>query len=241
MTGSGSEQELRRTIVEAQRNLVSRGLTSGTSGNVSARLSDDEMLITPTGVAPDALQPEHVVRARLDGRPVAGQLAPSSEWRIHADIYREKSVVGAVVHCHSTYATMLACAQRPIPAVHYMLAASGRCDVPLADYATFGTAALSRSVLAALADAQVCLMANHGQLATGATLDHAFRLAELVEEVAHWYWGVLAMGDTPRLLSPVEIEEALAAFAGYGQQASQPDLAAGNTLSRAGSDNEKGG
>jgi L-fuculose-phosphate aldolase len=241
MTGSGSEQELRQTIVEAQRKLVSRGLTSGTSGNVSVRLAHDEMLITPTGVAPDELRPEHIVRARLDGSPAAGQLTPSSEWRIHADVYRDKPTVGAVVHCHSTYATMLACAHRPIPAVHYMLAASGRCDVPLADYATFGTAELSRSVLAALADARVCLMANHGQLATGATLDHAFRLAELVEEVAHWYWGVLAMGDTPRLLGPVEIEEALAAFAGYGQQASRPDLAAGNTLSRPASDQKKRG
>ncbi len=134
---------------------------------------------------------------------------------------------------------MLACAHRPIPAVHYMLAASGRCDVPLADYATFGTAALSRAVLAALTDARVCLMANHGQIATGATLDQAFRLAELVEEVAHWYWGVLAMGETPRLLGPTEIAEALAAFAAYGQQASRPDLASGNALS--GDGNAKGG
>lgn len=230
MTSAGNEAELRRAIVEAQCNLVSRGLTSGSSGNVSARLAADEMLITPTGVAPAALRPEHIVRASLDGRPVAGQLTPSSEWRIHADIYHARPAAAAVVHCHSTYATMLACAHRPIPAVHYMLAATGRCDVPLADYATFGTAALSRSVLAALENAQVCLMANHGQIATADSLEKAFRLAELVEEVAHWYWGVLAMGDTPRLLSPVEIDEALAAFAGYGQQLTEPGLASGNAL-----------
>lgn len=241
MTSAGNEAELRRAIVEAQCNLVSRGLTSGTSGNVSARLTADEMLITPTGVAPDELLPAHIVRTDLAGRPVGEQLAPSSEWRIHADIYRARPAAAAVVHCHSTYATMMACARRPIPAVHYMLAASGRCDVPLADYATFGTAALSQAVLAALEDAQVCLMANHGQVATADSLDKAFKLAELVEEVAHWYWGVLAMGDTPRLLSPEEIDEALAAFAGYGQQVAEPGLGSGNALHPPSRANEKKG
>lgn len=240
MASSGSETALRAAVVEAQRNLVQRGLTSGTSGNVSARLADREMLITPTGVSPDDLRPEYIVRADLDGRVAEGQLVPSSEWRIHADIYRARPDVGAVVHCHSTYATILSCAHRPIPAVHYMLAASGRCDVPLAEYATFGTDALSQSVLAALQEARVCLMANHGQIATAGTLDKAFKLAELVEEVAHWYWGVLAMGETPRLLTAAQIDEALAAFAGYGQQAAEPGLASGNSLSDTADRNKNG-
>ena len=97
MTSAGNEAELRRAIVEAQCNLVSRGLTSGTSGNVSARLTADEMLITPTGVAPDELLPAHIVRTDLAGRPVGEQLAPSSEWRIHADIYRARP---AAAMCH---------------------------------------------------------------------------------------------------------------------------------------------
>ena len=241
MTGAESEADLREAVVSAQRELVSRGLTSGTSGNVSTRLGSDGMLITPTGVPVDQLRPELIVRTDLDGRPASGQLTPSSEWRIHADVYRCKAAVGGIVHCHSTYATMLACARRPIPPVHYMLAASGRCDVPLADYATFGTAALSEAVLAALEDARVCLMANHGQIATAPTLDRAFQLAELVEEVAHWYWGVLAMGDTPVLLSADEIDEVLAAFSGYGQQVSRADLAPGKALFAREDRHKKGG
>lgn len=206
----------RHQLVATLRALVAKGLTSGSSGNVSTR-GGAGMLITPTGVVPDRLEPDHIVDMSLDGRAAPNQLLPSSEWRIHADIYRQHPDVGAVVHCHSTYATILACAHRPIPPIHYMLAATGGFHVPLADYATFGTQALSDAVNRVLAQSPVCLLANHGQLATARDIDRALRLAELVEEIAHWYWGVLAIGE-PQLLSDVQMAEALEAFAGYGQQ-----------------------
>ena len=225
-----NDRDSRQQVVDAIRSLVARGLTSGTSGNVSVHTGDGTMLITPTGVAPDRLAPEHVVYMKLDGEVGEDQLTPSSEWRMHADIYRNKPGLEAVVHCHSNYATILACAHKPIPPLHYMLAAGGSYEIPLADYATFGTQGLSDAALQALESSLACLLANHGQLTTGFKLDGALKLAELVEEIAHWYWGVLAIGAEPKLLSNEQMDEVLTAFATYGQQAKRRDLADGNKL-----------
>jgi L-fuculose-phosphate aldolase len=207
---------LRQQVVDTQTALVEKGLTSGASGNVSARYADG-MLITPTGVAPGELSADKIVQADLAGQPVANQLLPSSEWQMHADIYRHKPEVNAVVHCHSTYATILACARKTIPAMHYMVAAAGSDHIPLADYATFGTQALSNNNLKALTQSRACLLASHGQLATGDNLDSALALAELVEEQAHWYWGALAIGGAT-ILDNEQMGEVLAAFESYGQQ-----------------------
>ena len=213
MTGYDKQ---RLSLVEAMQALVEKKLTIGTSGNISVR-SDEGMLITPTGMSPALLLPEHIVSMDLDGRAAEDQLTPSSEWQMHADVYREKLEINAIVHCHSPYATILACAHKPIPAMHYMVAAAGSDSIPLADYATFGSKALSQANLRALSTAMACLLANHGQMATGRSLDAALKLAELVEEQAHCYWGTLAI-DGPQLLDDRQMEDVLAAFADYGQQ-----------------------
>jgi len=222
--------ESRLQLVETLQGLVGKGLTSGTSGNVSA-LAEGGMLITPTGIEPKNLTPEQVVFMSLDGEMGEDQLTPSSEWRMHADIYNNKPGIEAVVHCHSNYATILACAHKAIPAQHYMVAATGSYGIPLAKYATFGSQALSDANLEALAGSLACLMANHGQLATGFDLEGALKLAELVEELAHWYWGTLAIGG-PKLLDNTQMDEVLTAFATYGQQKKHKDLASGNSFTR---------
>jgi L-fuculose-phosphate aldolase len=206
----------RGAVVDTLRALADRHLNRGTAGNVSARTGRG-MLITPTGIAPDRVRAEQIVHLTLDGAIDDGQLAPSSEWQMHADVYRTRPDVNAVVHCHSPYATILACARRAIPAMHYMVAAAGGRGIPLADYATFGTRALSQANMAALAGHSACLLANHGQLATGPDLESALNLAELVEEQAHCYWGTLAIGG-PVLLQTAEMDEVLSAFGNYGQQ-----------------------
>ena len=213
--------ETRRKVVEALRHLVDRGLTSGSSGNVSLR-TEQGMLVTPTGVPPAELRAEQIVAMQLDGGVGPDQLRPSSEWRMHADIYSHKPGIEAVVHCHSCYATILACAHRCIPAQHYMIAASGSYEIPLAPYATFGSQALSDATLEALSGSLACLLANHGQIATGDTLEEALKLAELVEELAHWHWGALAIGG-PTLLSREQMDEVMSAFATYGQQPGNTD------------------
>ncbi len=211
-----NNHESRLQVVGAMQSLLDQGMTSGKSGNVSMRTAAG-MLITPTGVAPADLTPTQIVAMALDGTVEPGQLLPSSEWRMHADIYRNKPGAGAVVHCHSNYATMLACAHRAIPAQHYMVAAAGSDEIPLAEYATFGSQELSDANLAALSNADACLLANHGQLALGEDLVAALALASLVEELAFWYWGVLAIGK-PHVLNREQMDEVKELFAGYGQQ-----------------------
>ncbi|MFV8819043.1 class II aldolase/adducin family protein [Haliea sp. E17] len=216
MQSYGNDWHSREAVCEGLRSLSVRGLNRGTSGNVSVRTAEG-MLVTPTGLDPESLAADHIVSMGLDGRVDADQLVPSSEWRIHADIYSARPEAQAVVHCHSPYATILACARRPIPPMHYMVAAAGGDGIPLAGYATFGSGELSSAVLAALRGVSACLLANHGQVAVAASLPAALKLASLVEEMAQCYWGTLAIGG-PVLLGETAMDEVLEAFASYGQQ-----------------------
>jgi L-fuculose-phosphate aldolase len=210
------ERALREAIVEACREMNASGLNQGTSGNISARLGR-RLLITPSGVPYDQLTPEMLASMPIEGDygTWEGPLKPSSEWRFHLDLMRARPELGAVVHAHAPCATALAIMRRPIPPVHYMIAAFGGADIRCAAYATFGTEALSRAVLAAMEGRNGCLMANHGMLAAGPTLARAMWLAVELETLARQYVTTLAIGD-PVLLTDAEIAEARAAFASYG-------------------------
>jgi L-fuculose-phosphate aldolase len=194
------------------------GLNQGTSGNISARLGD-VMLVTPSGIPYDAMMPEMIAAMpiRADDGRWTGPAKPSTEWRFHRDILRARPEVGAVVHTHSTYATVLAIARRPIPACHYMIAAFGGNDIRCAGYARYGTKELSDLALAALQDRAGCLLANHGMIAVGATLDKAMWLAVELETLAKQYYLSLLIGGAA-LLPGREIEEVQASFATYGLQ-----------------------
>ena len=211
-----SEDSARGDLVAAYRNMIDAGLGTGSSGNLSLRTGQG-MLITPTGVPPTALEACDLVDMSLAGQVAQGQLLPSSEWHMHAAIYRARPDINAVVHCHSRYATILACAHRPIPAIHYMIAVTAADKVPVAPYATFGTEALAQSAVATLGQGRACLLANHGQIAAGVSLAQALTVALDVEELAAIYWGSLAIGDG-KVLSQEAMMDVRTAFAGYGQQ-----------------------
>jgi L-fuculose-phosphate aldolase len=211
------ESELRADVVHAVQALGPAGLGVNRSGNVSARCGEG-MLITPTGVPYAALAPGSIVFLDLDGGGRAGELAASSEWRMHAALYAAFLDCGAVVHCHSPAATALACAGRPIPPFHYMVAAAGGASIELAPYATFGSPELSANALAAMAGGRrACLLANHGQLAWGSDLDAALDLAREVEALADQFARTLMLGP-PVLLSDAEMARVLEKFRTYGQQ-----------------------
>ena len=216
MAASGTQSH-REAIVEHYRDLIASGLGTGSSGNLSTRV-DGGMLITPTGIPAEHLTPDQPVHVSLDGEVSQGQLRPSSEWHMHAAVYRNRPEIEAVVHCHSRYATILACANRPIPAIHYMIAITQSDEVPVAPYATFGTNALAESVIAGLAGRLASLLANHGQIAIGRDLDEAMRVAREVEELASIYWGSLAIGGG-HVLNQQDMADVQAAFTTYGQQA----------------------
>jgi L-fuculose-phosphate aldolase len=205
----------RRSVVDTALAMSRRGLSPGRSGNVSSRF-EDGLLITPTGLAYDLITPADIVRVRLDGHIPPGQPAPSSELLFHLAVYRSRPDVGAIVHCHSMHATVLACARRPIPAFHYMVAAAGGDDIPLAPYATFGSEELARHVAEGLARRNACLMANHGQIAVGANGTAALALAEEVEVLAEQYVKVLMLG-TPHVLARDEMARVAECFSSYGR------------------------
>jgi L-fuculose-phosphate aldolase len=209
-----SEADLRAALARTARRTVTEGLNQGAAGNVSVRL-DAGFLITPSGLANDTLKPAQMVAMDFAGN-ARGALKPSSEWRIHRDIYRARHDVHAVVHAHSPHAVSLACLRIDIPAFHYMVAVAGGKNIRCADYATFGTQALSDAVLAALTDRRACLMANHGLIAVGDSLDAALALAVEVEALCAQYWRAKLMGE-PVLLSDPEMDEVLERFRNYGQ------------------------
>jgi len=210
--------ELRLEIIETARALPRLGLTKGTSGNVSARTKTG-FLVTPSGTPYEDLTVDKIVAMDLEGQ-YRGDVLPSSEWRMHLDFYRAKPSCGAVVHCHSPCATALSCHRKDIPAFHYMVALAGGDRIECADYASFGTRALSVAMIAALGDRNACLLANHGQIAGGPNLAKALSVAEGVEDLADQYLSALTLGE-PVLLSAKEMIGILKKFKSYGKQADE--------------------
>lgn len=216
MSGASEETALRARMVGVMRAMEARGLNRGSAGNVSARLGE-AMLVTPTGVPASELTPDQMVVVAPDGSTAPHALRPSSEWRMHQQILARRADAGAVVHCHSRHATILACAGRAIPAMHYMVAVGGGTGIPLAPYATFGSQALADHVVETLSGGWAALMANHGQITLARTLERALAIAEEVEEQAAVYWGTLAIGG-PVLLDDAEMTRVMERFRTYGQR-----------------------
>ena len=207
---------LQQKIIHAARSLHACGLGVGAAGNVSGR-GGAGFFITPTGVAYEELDGDMLVEMDLDGNVVNSDLAPSSEWRMHCDIYSRRPEAGGVVHTHSPYATAVACVRQDIPAFHYMVALAGGDSIPCAEYATFGSEKLSAHALAALRGRRACLLANHGALALGEDVAAAFDLARQVEELAKQYCLSRQIG-APVLLDDDEMAVNVKKFAAYGKQ-----------------------
>ncbi|MFM2423199.1 MAG: hypothetical protein RL291_1729 [Pseudomonadota bacterium] len=213
----GDEARVRASVVAAAQEMSQRGLSPGRTGNVSARWGTG-MIITPSGVPYGELTPQSLVIVDGDGTVPAGQLKPSSEWAFHLAAYGARPDRHAMVHTHSMHATVLACAHLPIPAFHYMVAAAGVAEIPCVPYATFGTEALARHVAAGLAKADACLLANHGVVAIGETVQSALELAFSVENLAEQYVKLLSIAK-PKILSETEMAVVLERFTRYGQKA----------------------
>jgi L-fuculose-phosphate aldolase len=204
-----AEYALRREIVASCLVLERKGINQGTSGNVSVRW-DGGILVTPSGLSYDTLAPEEVVYVEWDGT-AHGPHNPSSEWRFHRDILRERPDLHAVVHAHPPYCTAHAIVGHDIPAVHYMIAAAGGPTIRCAPYHTFGTDELSQAAVEALRDRTACLLANHGLIACGPTLRRALWLAGEVETLARQYALSLQIG-TPVVLPDAEIARVIEKF-----------------------------
>jgi L-fuculose-phosphate aldolase len=192
-----------------------QGINQGSAGNISQRF-EDGFLITPSGMSYDRLHAGDIVYVDMDGSSQDSP-APSSEWRMHRDIYANHAAAGAVLHAHSTFATVLSCLRLDIPAFHYMVAVAGGADIRCADYALFGTQALSDNMLAALTDRRACLLGTHGMICFHDNLDKALWLGVEVETLARQYWHARQAGE-PVILSTAQMAEVLEKFKTYGKQ-----------------------
>ncbi|MFC3209274.1 class II aldolase/adducin family protein [Aquamicrobium soli] len=199
------QQALRAEMVNICRRMNSSGINQGTAGNLSVRLAKG-FLITPSGLPCDTMTPQDIVEMDFDGTYVGRR--PSSEWRFHRDILKARDDVDVVLHCHSIYATTLACHHRSIPSFHYMTGVAGGTDIRCAQYATFGTQALSDNALVALKDRKACLLGQHGQISLGKTMETALWLAIEVESLSRMYVQALTLGEPP-VLSDEEMARVL--------------------------------
>ncbi|MDR2261313.1 MAG: class II aldolase/adducin family protein [Azoarcus sp.] len=205
---------LAAALIDTARATVECRLNAGTSGNVSARIGNG-FIITPSGLPPAQCKTSDMVTMAMDGQH-ADALEPSSEWRIHRDIYANFSEAGAIIHTHSPFATALACLRTDIPPFHYMIARFGGDSVRCAVYATFGSEELSKNALAALDGRSACLLANHGMLVYGRDLDHTLAQAIELETLCEQYWRSRQIGP-PALLTEAEMAKALERFHWYGR------------------------
>jgi len=201
------------------------GLNQGTSGNISA-VHNNRMLITPSGIPYEDMQPEQIASMPLlqdsddSSDDFEGPCKPSSEWHFHRAILESNPAFGAVIHTHSNYATVLSISRQTIPACHYMIAAFGGNTVRCADYATFGTTALSENILEAMHDRSACLMANHGMVVAGANLDKAMWAAVELEALSRQYYEARLLGGMV-VLPNSEMDVVLEKFKSYGLQKSE--------------------
>ena len=203
----------REALLNSALALQTLGLNQGTSGNTSIRQGDG-FVITPSGMPINEMNANSMVEMNMHGEAIsAGK--PSSEWRFHRDIYQARPEVGAVIHTHAMFATTLACLRKDIPPFHYMIAIVGGDNIRCADYALFGTQALSDHAIEALKERRACLLANHGMIAVGKSLQQALDIAIEVETLCEQYWRALQVGE-PNILSTQEMNEVREQFKGYG-------------------------
>ncbi|MYW13349.1 class II aldolase/adducin family protein [Streptomyces sp. SID2563] len=202
-------------VVAAARRTAAEGLVVGTSGNVSLRVGDT-VLVTPSGVPYDRLRPEDLTGVDPEGNQTFGKLTPTSELPLHLAVYRNTDAK-AVVHTHAVHATAVSTLVTEVPSVHYAAAMLGG-TVRVAPYARYGTPELAANMLTALRDRTGCLLANHGTVTYGATLDEAYdRTAQLEWLCRVWLTASAVPGRTPALLSEDQLGEVLEALKGYGQ------------------------
>ena len=205
----------RDQIVQACRTLQRKGLVVGTAGNVSVRVGE-QVAISPSGVPYEEMTPADVVVVDLAGETVEGDLAPSSELPLHLAVYAATDA-GAITHNHAPASTALGLVVDEIPASHYYSAMFGGV-VRVAPYANFGTDQLAANVAAALEQRTGALMANHGAITIGPTLDKALSLLPYLEYICEIQLRAMATCAPVKVLAPEVLAEALAAFGGYGQQ-----------------------
>ncbi len=203
-------------MLETARQMAHRGLVIGSTGNVSMRLTDPEkgelVAITPSGCYYETLDFEDIVIVSLDnGKPVEGKLSPSIETMLHIGIYKARSKVKAVVHCHSVFGSILSVAGLEIPAILDDQVTCLGGEIKVAEYAFPGSQELVVNVVNALGPRNSVIMANHGILSVGRDLREALAYSEMCEKTAKVFISALGL-ERVNLLSAEAVNKGRAIF-----------------------------
>jgi L-ribulose-5-phosphate 4-epimerase len=201
----GVLQQLRETVCRLHEELRRGGLVVWTSGNISARVPDQPlMVIKPSGLSYDDLTPESMVVCDLDGAVVEGDFAPSSDTAAHAFVYRHRPDVGGVVHTHSPYATAFAARGEPIPCVLTAMADEFGGEIPVGPFARIGGDDIGKAIVQTLAGSRspAVLLRNHGVFTIGRSAREAVKAAAMCEDVARTVHLARTLGE------PIPIDQA---------------------------------
>jgi L-fuculose-phosphate aldolase len=187
---------LKQDIVNAGKDLFSKGILENNEGNISLRVGrKEELLITPTGNNYQTLTADQVVHLTFDETPLSSGKLPSTEVKLHIALFKSRPKVKCVIHTHSTYASMFSILRKSIPIVmeEQVIYLGGSIDI--STYGEAHTDDLGESALEALGYKNGALLANHGVIVCGKSLENAVKNAEFVEKIAKVYWGALQIGN----------------------------------------------
>lgn len=208
--------ELRKNLVDYGKKMLTDSLTTGTGGNLSLFIREDEvMLITPSGIPYHETTPSDIVLMTLDGTIIDSHRTPSSEYDMHRIFYQKSPKINAVVHTHSEYATVFACLQEEIMPLHYIIGSIGK-KVRCCPYETFGTPELAEVAYETIGTDKGLLLGNHGTIAVGENLKDAFSVAKDIEFMAKLYYRARSIGE-PVLLTDSQLNDVIDKFGTYGQ------------------------
>ncbi|MCU1463126.1 MAG: fuculose phosphate aldolase [Acidimicrobiales bacterium] len=203
-------------VLAAAKDMLRKGLTEGTAGNISARLPNGNIVITPSSVDYDLMTLDDLVIIDLDGKTVTGDRGPSSEKALHIACYKAFPDVGSVIHAHPVFATMFAVAHQNIPACidEFSIYCGG--EVAVTDYAMSGTDGVGDNAVAVMNGRSAALLANHGTVAVGANPGKALHVTALIERSAQIVWGAKALGPIHEL--PEKVNQQFAGIYSYLRQ-----------------------
>jgi L-fuculose-phosphate aldolase len=193
-------EELRKQVVDAGLKMYRRGLTHGTSGNISCRVQKKEkMLITPSNVSYEEIQAKDIMLVNFAGEAEETGRNPSSETPFHLLIYKNREDVGGIVHSHSVYALAIAASRKTVPVFLDEMFSDIGGELLIADYALPGSEELAKNIVGKLEDKNALLLANHGAVCCGKDLKEAFHVAETVEKICRIFVLASIFGEVTSL------------------------------------------
>jgi|TARA_R110002072_G_scaffold158723_4_gene309759 L-fuculose-phosphate aldolase len=190
-----NHDEVKASLLRVAKEMIACGLVEGTAGNVSARLPDGNVVLTPSSIDYGAMTLDDLVVTDINGNVLEGEKTPTTEKALHLDCLRKHQDIGAVMHCHAMFATMFAIVRQPIPCVIEEFDVYVGGDVEVADYKMTGSDALGEEVSDRIGDKGAVLMANHGLLCVGKDPVDVLKVAKLVERTAQIVWGARLLGE----------------------------------------------